>query len=239
MELASLENTFAALEQYKEGSGRGALIPLDEAVVSALASPAEKDQLEKRLAGLLGSNISPVAKEYVCRKLIMVGSARSVPALAGLLDDESLSEAARTTLQAISCPEAHTALRESLGKVADQRKAGLISSIGVSRDAESVSALAPLLDSSDRAIASAAAAALGEIGTLEAAGALGRIQSKAPPELLSSVADARLVCAERLVSAGAKPQALAIYQSLNDAKFSPQVQLAAKRGLLQAMRRKG
>lgn len=232
MDSPTLTNAFTALEQYKEGSSRGDLIAIDEAVAASLADPAKKDPLEQRMAGLLKDKLSPVAKEYICRKLALFGSSRSVPALAAMLDDHDLSEAARTTLQAMPCAESRAALRESLATLHGPRKLGVINSLGACRDIECVPKLTGLLDSSDDGIGAAAAAALGEIGSLEAAKALESAHSKAAEQLRANLADARLVCAEHLLASGRKSEASAIYSSLNDAKQPAQVQVAAKRGLL-------
>ncbi len=56
----------------------------------------------------------------------------------------------------------------------------MIGSLGVRRDAASVPALAALLGDADKAVACAAACALGDIGTPEAAKALGESAKNAP-----------------------------------------------------------
>lgn len=239
MDTATLDAAFTALEQYKQGSGRGPLVPLDEAVAASLTQPEAHAKLEARLAQVLEGPSSAAAKEYVCRKLALAGSARSVPALAALLEKEGVVfEAARTALQAMACPEARGALRNSLGKLSGVRKAGVLNSLGACRDAESVPALKPLLVDSDGEVAAAAAAALGEIGTKAAAEALAVVRSKAERTLGLRFADAQLACAERLLAAGLKAEALAIYKPLSDPQQPAQVQLAAKRGLLRAIQQK-
>ncbi len=236
MDTATLEAAFTALEQYKEGSGRGPLMVLDEAVAASLTQPGEQAKLEARLARVLEGPSTAAAKEYVCRKLALAGSARSVPALAALLEKEGgVFEAARTALQAMACAEARDALRASLGKLSGVRRAGVLNSLGACRDAESVPLLKPLLMDSDREVATAAAAALGEIGTKEAAEVLALAGSKAERTLGLRFADAQLACAERLLAAGLKTDALAIYKPLSDSQQPAQVQLAAKRGLLRAI----
>ena len=83
-----------------------------------------------------------------------------------------------------------------------------------------------------------AAAALGRIGSAEAAKALGAFQAKAPKELRAAAADAYLCCAESLLADGKKMQATVIYKALNTPDQPKHVQLAAKRGLLAAMGKK-
>ena len=51
-----------------------------------------------------------------------------------------------------------------------------------------------------------------------------------------AAADAYLACAEQLLAAGKKLDALAIYKALNSSDQPDHVQIAAKRGLLAAMK---
>ena len=111
-------------------------------------------------------------------------------------------------------------------------KIGLVSSLGNRADATSVPLLAPLLSAPNAALAKAAAAALGLIGTSSAATALGGAK---PAETAVSFAllDARLCCAERLLRHGKRAEALAIFTTLADGTANPKpVRLAATRGKL-------
>ena len=80
----------------------------------------------------------------MCRKLTIVGTAASVPALAGLLGDKDHSHMARYALERIPAPEAGQALREALARLSGNLKIGVISSLGLRRDAAAVSALGEL-----------------------------------------------------------------------------------------------
>ena len=97
-----------------------------------------------------------------------------------------------------------------------------------------VLALAGLLGNADPAIARAAACALGNIGSPEAGKALGDFAKQAPEGAKPAVADACLVCAERLLADGKKAQALVLYKSLSGEDQPKHVRLAATRGLLAA-----
>jgi HEAT repeat protein len=207
---------------YNSGSGRAALLPIDDAVVASLGDAAARKDLAQRLAAVLSAEVSAVAKEYACSKLRLIGSVESVPALAALLGDKDLAHAARDALEAMPYPEAVQAIREALPKLAGLQKVGAIQSLGTRRDVQSVAALAGLLADQDRQVASGAAAALGEIGTLEAADAL----RKAAP----AAADALLACAERLAADGRQAEAKAIYAALDVPEQPKHVRWAASRG---------
>jgi HEAT repeat protein len=157
-----------------------------------------------------------------------------VPALAALLADKDNAHAARDTLEAMPGPEAVQAIRESLPKLTGLQKVGAIQTLGTRRDAASTAALAGLLADQDRQVAAAAAAALGEIGTLEAAEALRKPGPNAfvgrPFQAVSVLADALLACAERLAADGKKAESQAIYAALDVPEQPKHVRWAAGRG---------
>jgi hypothetical protein len=78
--------------------------------------------------------------------LALVGSAKSVPALAPLVRDPKSTEAARYALQPIPGPEASAALRDALSSLSGAAKAGLIGSIARRGDTAARGALATLKD---------------------------------------------------------------------------------------------
>jgi HEAT repeat protein len=207
---------------------------LDDAVAATHGDAAARKSLETRLAAALKTDAPRPAKDVVCRHLSLVGSADAVPALAELLTNSELSQMGRYALERIPDPAASVALREALPKAEGVLKVGVINSLGVRRDADSTPLLVALLENSDQQIAAAAVAALGAIGSADAAKALSDVQKKATGQLQAAVADARLCCAERMLAAGQKLEAMAIYKALNAEDQPKHVRLAAVRGLLAA-----
>ncbi len=230
-EAAELNAAFDALKSYNQGSSRGALLPIDQAVKAAVGDEPACAALEQRLAGALQPDGSAAAVEFICSKLAMIVSKSSVPALAALLAIPEFATAARNALEAIPGTAATKALREALPKVEGLQKIGVIHSLGARRDEASVRPLTALLKSEDSGVAAAAAAALGDIATSKAAKTLLNFQPKAPPVLQPKLADALLVCAEDLLAAGKKADARHLYQSLATSAQPKHVQQAAARGL--------
>jgi HEAT repeat protein len=235
----ALDLAIAALQTYNYGSSRALLLPIDDAVRACLEDAAARKALERRLAAVLRAKASPVAKEYVCGKLGLIGSAESAPALAELLGDKDLAHAARSALESMPCAEAVKALRDSLPKLGGLQLVGVINSLGMRRDSQSVPALAALLEESDSQVAGAAAAALGNIGTAESAQALLKSRPKSTEAIRLALAEACLVGAERLLSDGKRAEALAMYKALTNPQQPRQIQLAAKRGLAMAGLKQG
>ncbi|MCL4692434.1 MAG: HEAT repeat domain-containing protein [Candidatus Hydrogenedentes bacterium] len=118
---------------------------------------------------VLQSDAPLVEKMDACRALSRQGTEEAIPVLAGLLLDEQLAHMARYALEPMPYPEAGAALRDALGKTTGLLKVGVISSLATRNDAEAVPALVTLVPDSDEQVAQAAAKALGDIGTPEAA----------------------------------------------------------------------
>jgi HEAT repeat protein len=231
---AAIDKAFAALKTYDWGTDRNLLSPIDEAAIATRGNPAARKELEVRLAAILKTDASRAAKDFVCRKLMLIGTAESVPALSGLLPDKDLSHMARYALERIAAPEAAQALRDALPKLNGATKVGVIVSLGARRDAASVPALTALLGDADKTVARAAAFSLGTIGSVDAGRSLSAAVKTASEGVKDAVAEASLICAERLLADGRKPEALAIYGLLRRKNQPKTIRLAAMRGLLTA-----
>lgn len=225
-----LDQAFEALKTYNWGQDRAILKPIDEAVVATYADAGQRKELETRLAAVLNTDVSYDVKQFVCRKLMVIGTAQSVPVLAEFLVDAKLSHMARYALERIPAPEAGQALRDALAKTTGELKIGVIGSLGVRDDPKCVATLGSLLSDSDASVARAAAIALGAIRSAEAAKALAA--AKPADQTKAVVADAQLACAEALLADGKKGAALATYKQLLAGKPSKLVLLAATRGML-------
>jgi HEAT repeat protein len=234
-DLTSLDAPFAALKAYDWGGDAAFFKTIDDAVVAAHSDAALRADLEQRLSAILATGESRAAKGYACRKLMMIGTAASVPALTALLGDADNSHMARFALERIPAPEAAQALRDALGRVQGSLRIGMIESLGSRGDAASVPALKLLLVG-DPAVAVAAATALGHIHTPEALAVLSAADPLAGSGVGRAVVDARLASAEALLAAGKRAEAQATYQTLADAvKGKPgakAVELATARGIL-------
>lgn len=228
-EATPLDTALAALAKYDAGSSRAALLPIDEAVRAGAGDAAASHRLEAALLTVLRHPASVVARAFACRNLGLIGSRAAVPALAAFLDDPLLSDAARDALEALPGAEPVTTLRDHLPTATGPRRVGIINSLGRRRDARSVSALARLANDSDPAIAGAAVAALGEIGTGKAAGALQKLPPQTRTRVALAFADACLRCAEHLANAGQTREAARLREELSAGNPPKHVRLALER----------
>ena len=180
---------------------------------------------------ILAAPIPHVTRSFVCRQLVLIGIARRLcRAVTPLILDEELSVHARNVLEHIPGPESEKALRDALGQAKGRTRIGVINSVAARRDAASTPVLIKILGE-DPESAAAAAKALGEIGTPEAAKALAAARGKGPAPVQQAVVDGTLICAERLVAAGQRSQAITLLEGLTEASQPEHVRVAAKRTL--------
>jgi len=171
-------------------------------------------------------------KAKACQRTGELGAKEAVPALAALLGDEHLSAYARYGLEPIADPSAGDALRAAMPKLKGNLLVGVINSIGKRRDAKASPALARMVYGGDADVARAAAAALGSIGGTSSMKELLAALGKTTGMTRMAVADAALVCADRLLAEGRRDQALSLYASLSAPDVPKPARLAAMNGII-------
>jgi HEAT repeat protein len=195
--------------------------------------------VETELLDVLRSDAPPADKALVCKQLAVHGSAASVGELAKLLPDEQLSSWARIAIEAIPGDEANQALREAAQQLDGLLLVGMLNSIGVRRDADSISVLADRLDHTDDSVAAAAAVALGKIAAPEAVQLLRTELAAAPRERRSAVAEACVYAAEQLARDGDLATAVELYDAVRGAEVPMQRIVEATRGSILARQNEG
>jgi len=235
---AAVDGAFNTLKTYDWGADRGALNPIDQAIIATQGDAAARKALEKRLVNALTGGLSRSAQDYVCRKLRVVGTSQSIEPLAALLPAEETSHIARYALERIPDEKAVEAMRDALPKVSSKLKCGMIGSLGKRRDRKSIKTISKLLGDSDIQVARAAAQSLALIGTSAAAKELSQFAKKASADMKMPVADACLICAEQLLADGNKSEAVALYKGLQGNDQPAHVKVAAMKGMLTAATKK-
>jgi HEAT repeat protein len=197
------------------------ILTMAAAVCALAADPTGAEIMlldQPHLLAILKNAKAPVfAKAKACQRLAVVADKRAIPALTPLLSDAKLGTYARYALQPIPDPAVDKALRTALGRLSGAAQLGVMNSIGYRRDAKAVKPLGKLLTGADAEAAQSAAAALGRIGNAAAAKRLQRALGTAKPPVRDAVAQASLVCAERLQAAGQTNQAETLRAALRKA----------------------
>jgi HEAT repeat protein len=201
----------AALEDYEFGASRAGWTALERELRTADAG--RRAAIERRLIEVLREpHATGAATKLACQTLARAGSARCVPALESLLADPEKGDLARCALEALTCPEAGQALCRALPGARGPIKVGIVNSLGARREAGAVPQLVAPLDDADAGVRAAAVAALGRIGTADAAAVLAAAGQRGAPE--AEWPHAYLACAYGRLSAGRLEEARAMFREL-------------------------
>ncbi|MGI9177084.1 MAG: HEAT repeat domain-containing protein [Pirellulales bacterium] len=204
----------------------------------APAEDAAAKTREQPLVAVLRSETPEADKALAFKGLAVVGSPACVADVATYLGNERLASWARITLEAIPGEEASAALRNATQTLSGRLLVGAINSLGVRRDAAARTVLETRLGDADADVAAAAAAALGKIGSPEAATVLMRAVAAGPPDP-ETVAEACVVCGERLLADGDRSAALALFDAVRKSAVSEQRRAEATRAAILARGRDG
>lgn len=175
---------------------------------------------------------SEFKKSKACVRAGELGAKEAVPVLAGLLADPHLSAYARYGLEPISDSSVDEALRAALPKLKGDLLIGVVNSIGTRGDAKASPDLVKMMLGEDTDLARAAAAALGKIGDTSAAKELRAALGKTTGPTRTAVADASLVCAERLLASGKRSEGLDLYAALSAPDIPKPMRLAAMSAII-------
>ena len=217
----SLDEALAPVAEYDYHDDRAVLFAFEE-----LAAKAPAADVEAALIRFVGGETSRAGREYVCRRLSLVGTEKAVPALARLLRDPASVEMARYALERIPGDASLRALRESLAAAPKEARPGIVNTLGVRGDAAATPLLTELARGDDAALSGAAVGALGRIATPAAIDTLQGIRASEGAE------EALLVAAETLLDAGQKERASEIFGSLRGSE-DPFIRVGALRGLVE------
>jgi len=217
--VGSLAADFSAVLQqvagYDYGNSRESLTTLSDILRKAANDKAQMAEYEKAmLKVLVDKNTSFAARQYLCKELSIMGTDASVPTLAKMLRKSETADIARYALERIPGAVVDAELIKAISKTKGTVKIGVINSVGNRRIAAATAVLKNALKDKNAAIAGAAAAALGKIGTAETATILGEALVAAEGSLRADIVDAYLQNAAHFVQAGEKNNAQSIYQML-------------------------
>jgi HEAT repeat protein len=207
-------------------------------LTAALASPAFAQSNSKEIIALPAPQLVEILKNpnapvfdkaKACQRLAVVGDKEAIPALVALLADENLNLYARFGLEGIPDPAVDAAFRDAATKLQGRPLIGVLDSIGQRKDAKAVDLLKGFLGNADTAVVSAAAGALGRIGTVEAAAPLTEAVAKDSP-VKTAIADSCLACAEGLAAVGKNAEAIALYEVVGKQDLPKYLKVAALYG---------
>jgi len=231
---SDMEQQLEKVKTYDFGDSRQPLTELSDEIRKAYGKPGELKKFEAALIDVLTSDAKYAGKQYACRELSIIGTAQSVPVLAGMLTNEEYSDMARYALERIPGEAASKALLGALAQAGGKARIGIVNSLGERGCKPAAADIAKLVDNSDKLLAGAAISALGKIGGPDALKALDKARDRVPDNQKMLVYDAYLKIADQMVAEGNKAQAQKIYVSLNKEGVPQLVRTAAMKGMVKA-----
>jgi HEAT repeat protein len=186
----------------------------------------------QQLILVLQSDAGTFEKARACQQLGERGTAEAVPVLATLLNDPKLSAYARSGLEGIPDPSAVAALRKAAQELKGPLLAGVINSLGVLRDTQSVELLSGLAAQADSGVVSEALLALGNISSAAAIQILEAALANGPEAYRPQAAAACLLAADRQRVSGDRKRATAVYELVRNSKVPDACLAGATRGAI-------
>jgi len=228
---ADIDRLVALAAKCQSGQSLEPFRQLEELARQSGSRRALREPLETGLVKLLGPDASVEARAFACKQLAVVGSNRSLAALAPLLDHEESAGLACLALTSYPPGKADRMLRNALRFSTGRARIQIINTLGDRRDPEAVAALGLVTRGADRPAAEAAIAALGKIGNGEAEKALKSLKPGVSPLLSDALSEASLQLAEQLLAAGERERAISAFSSL----LGPAEPIQVRRGAFTAL----
>ena len=135
----NIEETVAAVKSYNFADARDSLAAVEALINGSHGDAAARLKIEIELARLIEGDSTLAAKQFACKKLWMIGTEASIPALEKLLadPDQVLVEAACYALARQTAPAAGQALRNSIRAGRGNGLLAIVNLLGDRQDAAS------------------------------------------------------------------------------------------------------
>ncbi len=223
-----IEKAVAAVRDYDFGQSRKPLLAVEELINETHGNAGLRAIIEGELVKLLESEAGLACKQFACRKLWIIGTDRSLPALSELLESENghLVEAACYALASNPSPKVDDVLVAALKRTEGDGLIAVINLLGERRDAKSTQAIGECVEASSPAVAEAAIAALGKIASERSIKTLAGLGKNNVP-----ARHALLQAAQELEKRGKAAEARAIYEDLATSGQPANVRRGARLGL--------
>lgn len=191
-DLAAAKKLLAQIAKYDYGKSRAALTGLDDLLRRSRDDAKLISALEDEFDRFLQRDVSFAAKQYICEKLSLTGTRRSLPVLKQLLADEKTSEMALFALTRIPDEATVPVLLAALDSAGGKLSIAVMDALAWKKSATAVPALIKRAGSNEQDVAVAALSALGRIGGSRAAEYLLNRYNSSTDKLHSSVVYALL-----------------------------------------------
>ncbi len=231
------DKIFHGISNYHYGDDRTNLTTFSHLVDSLSLNKETKKLAEENILDFLNSNATFASKQFVCRKLRLIGTEKSVPTLSKLLNKRKTTNIARYALENIQGNKVDKALINSLDNPDKKIKIGIINTLAARKTKNSVYALGELLQNADNDIAIAAASALGKIADKKAMAFLEKHFNSANINFRNTLFDSYLLCIDNIAKQD-KYEAYIYYTKFYKLDLPTNLKSAALNGIINTAKNK-
>jgi HEAT repeat protein len=236
---AELDATLSAAAVYESGQNLEAFRRIEEWVRQSGSEPRLRSQLEAGLIKLLDSSSTFEARRFACKELGIIGTENALPALSGLLQDETTAGMACLALTTYPPGRADEELRTALSSAGGTARIQIINTLGDRRVAKSVETLSRFASDNEPAAAEAAIAALGKIGSRSAWKVIETSRPRAALGLAPLWTEAMLRCGEKIAASGHQKMIITAFEGLLTESEPAYIRRAALQTLIQTDKDQG
>jgi HEAT repeat protein len=219
------------VRQYDYGKSHAWLDEFQKTMTRVYNNPQIYEDIESLMIGALNSDALPAAKQMICNYMGPIASGKSVFVLKEMVMDENLSASALSVFQQISDKAADQALIELLSLNDGMLQQGIINVLAVRKNPEAVDSLEEMIFDDNLNVGISAVFALGQIGTDKACSTLGKAFEKSKSPLKWDIADAWLICADKMGQDSAD-KAFKIYVRIYESSAPASLLYSALKGII-------
>ncbi|MCK5172123.1 MAG: ThuA domain-containing protein, partial [Planctomycetes bacterium] len=172
LKVPDIDRILADLADYKYQDSRATPAEVDGFINLYADNTEMLAYLERKFVGFLSSDATLDSKQFICKKLALIGTKASVKTLGKMLPNQETLDMALMALEQIDDPSVDKLLRKTITATSGSIQAGIANTIGKRQDAGAVGVLAKLVNSGDTQVQTAVLTALGKIATSQALGVL-------------------------------------------------------------------
>ncbi len=199
-------------------------------------NPDMRLYLEQQIAeALRDDGTTLAATKFFCRKLAVIGTDASIPALSELLKDENTVEYACFALKNNPFPNVNDALILALESLPGKSKVPVIHLLGERHSenpTQTLKAISEFIQHNNKEVVTASISALGNLGTPDCMALLSAIRKVKLSEYEFELSNAYLQCALQLIKDNKIDQAVKILTELHDENEPNVIQRGARHNLL-------
>ncbi|MBN2131060.1 MAG: HEAT repeat domain-containing protein, partial [Sedimentisphaerales bacterium] len=236
VQIEKLAESIDKLESYTYGNTNGVDLRWVETQIGMASVDASvRSRVEQKLIeSLAAAATTNDARQFYCRQLRTVGTARCVPQLESMLTDPDVSHMARYALGRIDSASAAEALHRAMNLTSGKLKAGLINTLAQIDYARALSDYLKAMADPDADVAVAAIRAVGRFPCNSTIAALQNARASSAPDVQVEIDAALLRSAETFLDKGDTKRATALYETFYTGDYPEHLRTAGLRGLARA-----